>query len=141
MADIYFIESLNIRDNVFELKENCTIEYLVQYCYPFTGAGEHEIPAGTKFCLHGPMRDDAMYMHVVEELDENLCEALAEQERKRIPKLASRLSGFSFFITEKQLSELPLNFISGSKERSLEILKLIRQKDEETTREFLRKNM
>ena len=39
MADRKFIESLNIEDNVFELKENSTISYLVQYFAPYTGAG------------------------------------------------------------------------------------------------------
>ena len=66
MADIKFIESLNIEDNIFELKENCIIGYLVHYCAPFTGGGEHEVPAGIRFCLHGPMRDDAMYMHMID---------------------------------------------------------------------------
>ena len=67
MADIKFIESLNIEDNIFELKENCIIGYLVHYCAPFTGGGEHELPAGIRFCLHGPMRDDAMYMHMIDD--------------------------------------------------------------------------
>ena len=51
MADRKFIESLNIEDNVFELKENSTISYLVQYFAPYTGVGEYEIPAGTRFCM------------------------------------------------------------------------------------------
>lgn len=55
MADNKFIESLNIEDNVFELKKNSTISYLVQYFAPYTGAGEYEIPAGTKFCMYGPI--------------------------------------------------------------------------------------
>ena len=87
MADRKFIESLNIEDNVFELMENCVIGYLVHYCAPYTGAGEHEIPAGTKFRLYGSMRDDAMYMDIVGDVDSNLFEALKEKEKKAIPQL------------------------------------------------------
>lgn len=140
MADIKFIESLKIEDNIFELQENCIIGYLVHYCAPFTGGGEHEIPAGTRFCLHGPMRDDAMYMHTIDD-ESDLYRILSEKEKSNIPQLSTRLSGFSFYITEEQLSELPIRFISGSRERSLQILKLIRQKNEEITLNFYRNNM
>ena len=140
MADIKFIESLNIEDNIFELQENCIIGYLVHYCAPFTGGGEHEIPAGTRFCLHGPMRDDAMYMHTIDD-ESDLYRILSEKEKSNIPQLSTRLSGFSFYITEEQLSELPIRFISGSRERSLQILKLIRQKNKEITLNFYRNNM
>lgn len=140
MADIKFIESLNIEDNIFELQENCIIGYLVHYCAPFTGGGEHEIPAGTRFCLHGPMRDDAMYMHTIDD-ESDLYRILSEKEKSNIPQLSTRLSGFFFYITEEQLSELPIRFISGSRERSLQILKLIRQKNKEITLNFYRNNM
>lgn len=123
-----FEESLKIEDNIFELKENCIIEYLVHYCAPCTGWNEHEMPAGTKFCLHGIMRDDAMYMHIIDDNAVELYEILSEKEKRRNPKMSRRLGGFSFFITEKQIEELSIHFISGSKERSLEILKLYRQK-------------
>ena len=53
MADRKFIESLNIEDNVFELKENCTISYLVHYRAPFTGAGEQEMPAARSSAYMG----------------------------------------------------------------------------------------
>lgn len=122
-----FEESLKIEDNIFELKENCIIEYLVHYFAPGTGWNEHEMPAGTKFCLHGIMRDDAMYMHSIDN-DIDFYEILSEKEKRRNPKMSRRLGGFTFFITEKQIEELPIHFISGSKERSLEILKLYRQK-------------
>ena len=141
MADRKFIESLKIEDNIFELKESCIIRYLSHYSAPYTGGGEYNIPAGTKFCLSGPMRDDAMYMHIIEENNSNLFELLSEIEKKRIPQLSTRLSGFSFYITEEQLANLPIFFISGSRERSLEILKLIRQKNEEAIREFYKNNM
>lgn len=123
-----FEESLKIEDNIFELKENCIIEYLVHYFAPCTGWNEHEMPAGTKFCLHGIMRDDALYMHIIDVNVVELYEILSEKEKRRNPKMSRRLAGFTFFITEKQIEELPIHFISGSKERSLEILKLFRQK-------------
>lgn len=129
MADRKFIESLNIEDNVFELKENCTISYLVHYFAPYTGAGEYEIPAGTRFCMYGPMGSDTMYMDIVGGIDENLIKTLMEREKAAIPQLSTRITGFSFYITEKQMRELPLNFISGSRERCLEIIKLIRDKN------------
>ena len=83
------------------------------------------------------MRDDAMYMHIIEENNSNLFELLSEIEKKRIPQLSTLLSGFSFYITEEQLANLPIFFISGSRERSL----LIRQKNEEAIREFYKNNM
>lgn len=141
MADRKFIESLNIEDNVFELKKNSTISYLVQYFAPYTGAGEYEIPAGTKFCMYGSMRDDAMYMGIVGDVDSNLFEALKEKEKKTIPQLSTRITGFSFYITEEQMEELPLNFISGSRERCLEIFELIRQNDREFVTKFLNDNI
>ena len=125
MAEIKFIESLNIEDNVFELKENCTISYLVHYFAPYTGAGEYEIPAGTRFCMYGPMGSDTMYMDAVGDIDKNLFEALMEREKATIPHLSTRISGFSFYITRQQMEELPLNFISGSRERCLEIFRLL----------------
>lgn len=141
MADRKFIESLNIEDNVFELMENCVMGYLVHYCAPYTGAGEHEIPAGTKFSLYGPMRDDAMYMDIVADGDSNLFEALKEKEKREIPQLSARLTGFSFYITEQQMKEFPLDFLSGSRERCLEIFELIRQNDREFITKYLNDNM
>ena len=132
MADRKFIESLNIEDNVFELKENCTISYLVHYRAPYTGDGEYEIPAGTRFCMYGPMGSDTMYMDVVGDIDKNLLEALMEKEKAAIPQLSTRISGFSFYITEEQLAKLPLKFTSGSRERSLEIIELIRKADKKS---------
>ena len=125
MADRKFIESLNIEDTVFELKENSIISYLVQYFAPYTGAGEYEIPSGTRFCMYGPMGEGTMYMHIVGEVDSSLREALMEKEKAAIPQLSTRISGFSFYITMKQMRELPLNFISGSRERCLEIFELL----------------
>lgn len=121
--------------------ENCMIGYLVHYCAPYTGAGEHAIPVGTKSCMYGPMRDDAMYMDIVGDVDSNLFEALKEKEKKTIPQLSTRITGFSFYITEEQMEELPLNFISGSRERCLEIFELIRQNDREFVTKFLNDNI
>ena len=141
MADRKFIESLNIEDNVFELKKYSTISYLVQYFAPYTGAGEYEIPAGTRFCMSGPMGTGTMYMHIVDEVDSSLREALLEKEKAAIPQLSTRITGFSFYITEEQMEELPLNFISGSRERCLEIFELIRQNDREFVTKFLNDNI
>jgi hypothetical protein len=131
MAERSFIESLKIKDNIFELKGKCVIGYLAHYSAPFTGGGEHEIPAGVKFRLYGPMRDDALYMDIIEDNNCDLFDLLVRKEKENIPQLSTRLSGFSFYITEEQLAELPLKFISGSRERSLEIIELIRKTDRE----------
>lgn len=126
MATEKFIESLHIENNVFELKEDTVLSYLVHYAAPFTGAGEILVPAGTRFAAHGPMRDDAFYMHPTED-DEALWHRMREQEKAKIERLANRLMGFSFYITKEELETLPLTFFSGSKERLLEIFKLIRE--------------
>ena len=99
MAD-KFVESLNIEENVFELTEDTTIGYLVQYYAPYTGGGECIIPAGTPFVPHGPMRGDALYMHIPESFDADaLYDMLVVKEKAEMPALAERLAGFSFFIT------------------------------------------
>ncbi|MBR5831031.1 MAG: hypothetical protein IKY79_00275 [Bacteroidales bacterium] len=126
-----FVKTLNIEENFFEVTESCEIEYLIQCYAPCTLSGQYLIPAGTRFCLHGLMRGDAFYMHIIEdENTESLIKAMMDKEKNNYPKLAKekRLAGFSFFITEEQLQTLPLKFLSGSKERSLEILMLIRKK-------------
>lgn len=120
-----FIESLNLKDVVFELTEDTTISYLVQYYAPFTGGGEHQLKAGTRFFLSGPMRDDAFYMRIQGEFDKNLYNELVEVEKAAIPSLGDRIQGFSFYITTYELNNPSLKFISGSRERAVEILKLI----------------
>lgn len=67
MATESFIQSLHIEDNVFELKEDAVLRYLVHYAAPFTGEGQISVPAGVRFAAHGPMRGDALYMHPIEE--------------------------------------------------------------------------
>ena len=126
MAD-KFVESLNIEENVFELTEDTMIGYLVQYYAPYTGGGECIIPAGTPFVPHGPMRGDALYMHIPESFDADaLYDMLVVKEKAEMPALAERLAGFSFFITEEQVRNLPLSFVLGSRERLLEIFHLCR---------------
>lgn len=129
MATTEFIESLHIEDNVFELKEDTVLSYLVHYAAPFTGDGQISVPAGTKFAAHGPMMKDTFYMHPIED-DEVLWNRMREQEKVKIEKLANRLAGFSFYITEDEIKTLPLKFVNGSRERLLEIFQLIR--DEQT---------
>lgn len=127
-----FIESLNLKDVVFELTEDTTISYLVQYYAPFTGSGEHQLKAGTRFVLSGPMRDDAFYMRIQGEFDKNLCNELVEVEKAAIPSLGDRIQGFSFYITTYELNNPSLKFISGSRERCLEVLRLINEYKSQT---------
>lgn len=119
-----FIESLNLKDIVFELTEDTTISYLVQYYVPFTGAGEHKLKAGTRFFLTGPMRDDALYMRIQGDFDKNLYDELVEEEKAAIPSLGDCIQGFSFYITKSELNNPSLKFISGNRERCLEALRL-----------------
>ena len=120
-----FIESLNLKDVVFELTEDTTISYLVKYYAPYTGAGEYQLKAGIRFFLSDSMRDDAFYMRIQGEFDKNLYNELVEVEKAAIPSLGDRIQGFSFYITTYELNNPSLKFISGSRERAVEILKLI----------------
>ena len=125
MATREYIESLKIDENVFEVAEDTGLEYLVHFAAPFTGADKCIVPKGTVFAPHGPMRDDALYMHLVEDNNEALLKKMEEQAKINYERLFSRLQGFSFFITEEQIKTLPLKFRSGSAERLIEILHLI----------------
>ena len=126
MATREFIESLNIENNVFELNEDIIVSFLVHFSAPFTGGSKINVPKGTKFAPHGPMNDDTLYMHLLER-DEDLLKQMDEQEKKHYEKLASRLGGYSFYITEEEIKSWNINFISGSRERLLETLRLIRE--------------
>lgn len=130
MATTEFIESLHIEDNVFELKMDTVLSYLIHYAAPFTGDGQISVPAGTRFAAHGPMMKDTFYMHPIED-DESLWNRMRNQEKAKIEKLANRLAGFSFYITKDEINTLPLEFVSGSKERLLEILQLISEEQSE----------
>ena len=125
MATREYIESLKIEENVFEVAEDTELEYLVHFAAPFTGGDKCIVPQGTVFAPHGPMRDDALYMHLVEDNNEALIKKMEEQVKIDYESLFSRLQGFSFFITEEQIKTLPLKFRSGSAERLIEILHLI----------------
>lgn len=126
MATEKFIESLHLEDNVFELKEDTVLRYLVHYAAPFTGAGEISVPAGTRFAADGPMREYTYYMHPIGE-DEVLLNKMREQEKTKIKELAGRLMGFSFYVTKEELETLPLMFVRGSRERLVDIFRLLRE--------------
>ncbi len=121
MATREQIESMKIDENVFELVEDTELEYLVHFAAPFTVSDRCMVPKGTAFAPHGPMRGDAMYMHLVEE-DGELYKRMVELVKTNYERLYTRLQGFSFFITEEQLQTLPLKFRSGSAERLIEIM-------------------
>ena len=121
MATREQIEAMKIDENVFELVEDTELEYLVHFAAPFTGSDKCMIPKGTVFAPHGPMREDALYMHLVEE-DDDIYKRLEELVKINYEQFYTRLQGFSFFITEEQLQTLPLKFRRGSAERLLEIM-------------------
>ena len=72
MATREQIESLKIDENVFELVEDTELEFLVHFAAPFTGGDKCWVPKGTVFAPHGPMRGDALYMHLVEDDNDEL---------------------------------------------------------------------
>lgn len=125
MATREQIESMKINENVFELVEDTELEYLVHFAAPFSGSDKCIIPQGTAFAPHGPMRGDALYMHLIEE-NNDIYMRMEELVKVKYEQLYTRLQGFSFFITEEQLETLPLKFRSGSAERLLEIMRKLR---------------
>lgn len=129
MANRDFIESLKMEDNVFELEEDTEFEYLVHYAAPYTGLGSCVVPKGIRFAPHCMKDSSSLYILVTDDSDEALTKRMFEDMvnmlKEHEPRLAPRLSGFSFFITENQVEELPLHFLSGSKQRLLEIFKLL----------------
>lgn len=120
------IKALKIDENVFELVENTEIEYLIHFAAPFTGGDSIMVPEGTAFAPDGPMRGDALYLHLVDEGNEELYAKMEEQVKANYENLFTRLQGFSFFITEEQLKTLPLKFRSGNAERLLDIMRELR---------------
>ena len=126
MATQEQIKALKVDENVFELVEDTELEYLVHFAAPFTGADKCAIPKGTAFAPHSPMRGDALYMHLVDGDREALFARMETQVKDKYEDLFTRLQGFSFFITEEQLKTLPLKFRTGSAERLLEIMCLLR---------------
>ena len=126
MATREQIEALKIDENVFELTEDTELEYLVHFAAPFTGGDKCLIPKGTAFAPHSTMRDDALYMHLVDEDNEELFAKMEAQVKINYENLFTRLQGFSFFITEEQLKTLPLKFRCGSAKRLLDIMRELR---------------
>lgn len=129
MATQEQIEALKIDENIFELTEDTELQYLVHFAAPFTGSDKCLVPQGTAFAPHGPMRADALYMHLVDEVNEGNVELYKKMEelvKDNYENLFTLLQGFSFFISEEQLKTLPLKFRSGSAERLLEIMRSLR---------------
>lgn len=126
MATNEQIKSLKIDENIFELVEDTELEYLVHFAAPFTGGDRCLVPKGTVFAPHSPMRGDALYMHLVEDNNDELLEKMREQVKTNYENLFTRFQGFSFFITEEQLKTLPLKFRIGSADRLLEIVRQLR---------------
>ena len=123
MATQEHIKALKIDENVFELAEDTELEYLIHFAAPFTGSDKCLVPKGTAFAPHSPMRGDALYMHLVDEDNEELLAKMEAKVKVKYEDLFTRLQGFSFYITEEQLKTLPLKFRSGSAERVLDIIR------------------
>ena len=123
MATQEHIKALKIDENVFELAEDTELEYLIHFAAPFTGSDKCLVPKGTTFAPHSPMRGDALYMHLVDEDNEELFAKMEAKVKVKYEDLFTRLQGFSFNITEEQLKTLPLKFRSGSAERVLDIIR------------------
>ena len=129
MASRTYIQSLHIEDNIFELACPTKISYHIHFSAPYTGSGEYIMPAGIKFIARSPMSGNALYIDPIERND-NLYNRIKEHELTRAPKsLRNRMGGFSFYITADELTSFPLGFISGSRERLLEIFVLINNED------------
>ncbi len=126
MATREQIEALKIDENVFELVEDTELEYLIHFAAPFTGGDKCIVPKGTSFAPSSPMRGDALYIHLVDENNEELYAKMEAQVKINYENLFTRLQGFSFFITEEQLKTLPLKFRSGSAKRLLDIMRQLR---------------
>ena len=125
MATKEQIKALKIDENVFELVEDTELEYLVHFAAPYTGGDKCLVPKGTAFAPSSPMRSDALYIRLVGE-NEELYTKMETQVKIKYEDLFFRLQGFSFFITEEQLKTLPLKFRSGSAERLLDIMRILR---------------
>ena len=114
----------------FALQEDAKMGYLIHYYAPCTGGDECVVPKGTKFIITGPMRDDAFYIHRVEErVYDELNLMMVDKVRESVKEiLFRRLGGFSFFITEEQIKILPLEFQSGNREILLSIISYMKHR-------------
>lgn len=110
---------------IFKLRKDTTIGFLTHYAAPFTGGGQCVVPTGFKFAVHSTMRDDAFYMLPFEnesEKNDSLISTMREISVKNSPEFTNRITGFVFYITEKQLSDGSLHFLRGNKNILLEII-------------------
>ena len=122
-----FLESMKMDENVFELTEASTLQYLVFYNDSYTDAGKYVFPKGTKFKVSHPKRNDALYLNLISEsIDQDHYVAIIQKEKEKMPEFANRLLGISFFITEEEIQTKSLTFLNGSKERLLEIIQFAR---------------
>lgn len=114
----------------FALQEDAKMGYLIHYYAPCTGGDECVVPKGTGFVVTGPMRDDAFYVHRVGEhvYDDINLMLVRKAKDNEDEKLFKRLGGFSFFITEEQIKNLPLEFQSGSREILLSIISYMKHR-------------
>lgn len=118
---------LNIfQENIFELTEDTTMEYLVHYYAPYTGADSCVVPSGTQFAFKGLMRGDAAYLNPIS-FEDTLIDTMKGQLRKGPwAELYERLQGFSFYITVEQLKTIPIRFCQGSLEDVFDIWERLR---------------
>ena len=87
---------MKIDENVFQLTTDTEIGYLEHFCAPFTGGDSCVVPAGTAFAPHGPMRADALYMHLVEP-NESLLDTMRNKVKTKYDEhlqMCERLQGF-----------------------------------------------
>lgn len=133
-----FIKALKIDENVFELVEPTKLRCLHHFAAPFTGGGDYTLPPGLRFAPYSPMREDAFYLTMLDKnASSSLREQIINQAKCSYPeKTRNRLTGISFFITEDELKSLNLRFISGSRERLLQIFNLMREEDRKNIEAF-----
>ena len=70
------------------------------------------------------MRDDALYINMVNENDELMEKMSAQVKEGKYGRIFDKLAGFSFFITREQIKTLPLLFHNGKAE---DLIALIEQ--------------
>lgn len=127
---VFDIPKIKPDDFILLLEEDTKMYYLVHYAAPFTSGGEIVIPAGFRFSIAQRMREDAFYTRLVGH-DKSLDELYSQMDNlanKLHPELYSRLSGFTFFITESQIKSKSFSFIKGNREYLLDII--AKQKEE-----------
>ena len=125
MSFTSLIESFNLSGNIIELTEDTKISYLIHYAAPYTGDGSYTIKAGTRFVIGGPMNEYSLYMRIDGDGKE-IFQEMIKAEKEALPELADTpIMGFSFYITDYELSNPSLKFISGNINSNFEIFRLI----------------